>query len=152
MMTLRRFRAMADIYGADLRRWPEEVRGEAEALVTVSLQARTFLDEARRLDDAIEAASAHEDAVLWRPGEQDAALARLRSGVEARIAASARRLPAAGGGRGILSLRLRWLGMATGGGFAVMAGLLIGALYVSAPEPEGVLMLLQPAPIQVLAD
>ena len=93
MLTLRRFRTMADSYGADLLRWPDGARAEAQALLKASPAARALLDEARTLDDAIEAAGASEDAVLWEPDGQDAALARLRSGVEARIVASAERRP-----------------------------------------------------------
>ena len=82
MLTLRRFRTMADSYGADLLRWPDGARAEAQALLKASPAARALLDEARTLDDAIEAAGASEDAVLWEPDGQDAAMARLRSGVE----------------------------------------------------------------------
>ena len=89
MLTLRRFRTMADSYGADLLRWPDGARAEAQALLNASPAARALLDEARTLDHAIEAAGASEDAVLWELlTGQDAAMARLRSGVEARIAAS----------------------------------------------------------------
>jgi hypothetical protein len=158
MLTLGRFRALADSYGADLRSWPEEMRGEAELLARASAEARAVLDEAQTLDEAIAAASAHEDALLWLPGEQDAALARLRAGVGARIAASSLRRRArglwalAGGDAWATAAQLRWLGMATGGGVAIMAGLLIGALYASAPAPDNVLTLLEPSPIHILAD
>jgi hypothetical protein len=42
--------------------------------------------------------------------------------------------------------------MATGGGFAIAAGLLIGAIYSSDPATDSVLTLLQPAPIHVWPD
>jgi len=42
--------------------------------------------------------------------------------------------------------------MATGSGFAIMAGLLIGSMYNSAAGPDTVLTMLQPAPIHILAD
>jgi len=151
---------MTASYGADLQRWPDEVRGEAQALLNVSPQARALLDEARTLADAIAAASAREDAAHWRLGEQAAALARVRSGVEARIASSTGRRRAsrrsgwapAGEGHWAPSLHLRWVGMATGSGFAIMAGLLIGSMYNSAAGPDTVLTMLQPAPIHILAD
>jgi hypothetical protein len=157
MLTLGRFKAMAESYGADLQRWPEEVRGEAEALLTGSPQARAVLDQARALDTAIEAAGARADAAFWRLGEQDAALVRLRSRVAARIAASAgyrppRQQMSSARGQGGLWLQLGWLGMATGSGVAIAAGLLIGAMYASAPEPDSVLTMLQAAPIHILAD
>jgi hypothetical protein len=160
MMTLKRFAALADSYGADLARWPDGVRGEAEAMLRTSAEARARLDEARTLDEAIAAAQAEDDA-LWGPVEQAAALARLRSGVEARIASSGggrsmnRNLTgwAGVGGALVLALPLRWIGLATGGGLVVMAGVLIGALYTAAPaEPGGLMAMLQPAPIHMLTD
>ncbi len=153
MLSLGRFRALAESYGAELLRWPEAARGEAEALLRMSAAARALLDEARGLDEAIAAAGRREDAALWRPGEQDAALARLHSGVEARIGASTARRP-----RGCLagwapsSVGLRWVGMAAGGGLVVAAGLLIGAMTAAVPTPDNVLAILQPAPIHMLAD
>jgi hypothetical protein len=152
MLTLKRFRAMADSYGADMKRWPEALRGEAEALLKISPEACAVLAEARRLDQVIEAGSAQEDARLWPPGEQDAALARLRASVEARLASPAGFRPEHRRMEWALSLRLRWAGLATAGGFAIVAGLLIGSLYAGTPEPDSVLMILQPQPIQILAD
>jgi hypothetical protein len=160
MLTLGRFRALAQSYGADLRRWPEEMRGEAEALLNVSGEARAVLDEARKLDAAIEAAGLYEDAVLWPPGEQEAALARLRSGVAARIASSSThglahrrsgRMSAASGRWAFFPLHFHWVGLATGGG-AILAGLLIGAMYASPSASDDVLTMLQPSPIHILAD
>jgi hypothetical protein len=153
MLTLGRFKALAESYGADLRRWPEELRSEAQALLASSPEARACLGDARVLDEAISAASQREDAVRSPPGEADAALARLRSAVEARIAPRpAHRRPGRGGGRWLPSLPLRWAGMATGGSLAILAGLLIGAMYSSGAAPDNVLTLLDPAPIQVLTD
>jgi ABC-type nitrate/sulfonate/bicarbonate transport system permease component len=79
-------------------------------------------------------------------------MARLRSGVEARIAASAERRPSFRRTGWALALHTRWVGMATGGGFAIAAGLLFGAIYSSDPATDSVLTLLQPAPIHVWAD
>jgi hypothetical protein len=161
MLTVERFRATADSYGADLQRWPNEMRDAAEALLNVSAEARAVLQEARALDEAINAASATDDARRWRPGEQNAALARLRSGVEARIAPTARkRLPDPLPGLTLMqgvwwatSIRSRLVGMAAAGGCAIVAGLLLGSTYVSEPATDGALtMLLQPAPIHILSD
>lgn len=160
MVTLRRFRAMVDSYGADSRHWPEAVRDEALTLLGVSAQARAILNEARTLDAAIAAASAHETARLWQPGEQDAALARLQSGVAVRIAATSEGRPAKRPfgwllpqlGFGASSLSLRWAGMATASGFVITAGLLLGAMYTATPAPDTVLTLLQPETIHLLAD
>ena len=85
MLTLARLRALTEIYGADLQRWPEDTRAAAQKLLSESSEARALLDEARVLDDMIAAASAHEDSARWRTGERDVALARLRAGVGARI-------------------------------------------------------------------
>jgi len=160
---LERFRALAESYGAALERWPAEARGEAAALLRESAEARAILGEARVLDEAIAAASREGDAVLWAAaGGRDAALARLRSGVEARIAAGAR-APARGAWRrrwdwvagwAVSSVGLRWAGAAAGGGVAVAAGLLIGAMYAAGPATaaDNVFAILQPAPIHILAE
>lgn len=42
MLTPRRLRAMAHSYGADLLRWPDEARAEAQALLEVSPEARPY--------------------------------------------------------------------------------------------------------------
>ena len=88
MLTLKRFAALAESYGGDLRRWPDDVRGGAQALLNASPQAHGILADAQKLDSAIEAAGLREDRRLLPPHEQEAALARLRGGVTARIAAA----------------------------------------------------------------
>jgi hypothetical protein len=159
MLTLGRFRELADSYGGNLQRWPCEVRGEAQALLTVSRQARALLDEARALDDAIAAASARSEAAARRISEDDAARARLRLGVAARIAASMPRHHPARWGfagapsrrpNGFIAAHLHWVGIATGSSLAVIVGFLIGALYASVPASDVVLSILQP--IHILAE
>ena len=159
MMALRRFQSLAGSYGADLQRWPEAERDAARALLRDSPAARSVLAAAQRLDAAIVAASSQERAATWQPGEADAALTRLRSGVASGIAASARRQPTAR--RGWTSATWRpWArfspigvaSVAASGAIAVMAGLLIGTLYTAEPPPEGLLATLQPAPIHPLED
>jgi hypothetical protein len=49
-MTPERFAALADAFGADLRRWPEADRNAAQALVQESTLARARLAEADALD------------------------------------------------------------------------------------------------------
>lgn len=153
MMTLKHFTTLLDSYGADLRRWPGNAGDEAQYLLAHSAQARARLAEARHLDTALAAAGTGADARLWPPGEMDAALARLRLGVAARIAQKAvprRGLQAAG-----WDVPMRWLGMATGGGLAVTAGLLIGlttATHSMSGAGDTVFAMLQPAPLPVLAD
>jgi hypothetical protein len=162
MLTLRRFKALVDSYGADLQRWPPQVRGDAQALLGASLEARELLAEARRLDAAIEA-NARDDAALWQRREE-AALARLRSGVAARIASPARPSTAwraatiwraedvlAAIGRALV-LNPGRFGIAAGCAIAVVAGLLIGGLYASTPAADSLLSMLDPAPIHLLAD
>jgi|SRR5581483_8549848 len=155
MMTLARFRVLVESYGADLRRWPREARDEAEQLRDASPEAQAFLAEARRLDEAIGAATAHQDALRWRAADQDDALARLRAGVAARmdeLQPGSRRSGSAPAWLGSL-FRLRHVGWITSGAFAVVAGLAIGAMYGSAPAPAGALAtLLQPAALDFLAE
>lgn len=165
MLTLGRFKALVDAYGAKPQRWPEAVRGDAGAFLDRSDEARRLLADAQAVDEAISAAHAAEDARLWPAGAQSAALARLRAGVAGRIAAVPDRRP-----RGWLSgwlseripaptgpkahaVTLGWVGLATGSGFAIVAGLLIGLM--SAPVPVGpgnLLTMLQLAPLQILVD
>lgn len=156
MITLKRFRMFIDSHGGDLRRWPEAERDAAREFLDHSCEARALLAHAQSLDQAITAAAAHEDARLWPAGEQDAALARLRLGVAARIAqkTSAHRQTPADFMPGWLAvLPLRGLGMATGGGFVAAVGLVIGLTYAAAPASgtDTVLAMLQPAPLPVLA-
>jgi hypothetical protein len=153
MMTLGRFRALAESYGAALPRWPAELRGEAEALLRASAAARALLAEARTVDETIAAAGRREDAALWPPGAREAALARLRSGVAARIGPSPPRWPMGRlAGWAPSSAALGWVGLAAGGGLAVAAGLVIGAMSAAGPAPDAVLAILQASPIHVLAN
>jgi hypothetical protein len=159
MLPLGRFKALARSYGAKLERWPEELRAEAQALVESSPEARTALAAERRLDDAMGAVSTRAEAMRSTPHEQEAALARLRAGVAARIDAAARRRD---GNRfrdwlarridGMPLRHLRSAGLAAAGGFAVMAGLAIGGMYMPAPPADSGLTMFDPAPIHILAD
>jgi hypothetical protein len=159
MLTLARFRALAASYGADLRRWPEEARREARALLGGCPPARALLEQARALDEALAAASARERRTLVRPVEADAALGRLRARTMARIASSPAqpvdhrpRSVLARFARAVLAPRIHLIGLAAGGGAALIAGLLIGAIYTTAPAVDTLLPMLQPAPIQFLAE
>lgn len=163
MMTLRRFRALTRSYGAELQRWPPQERRAAEELLSRSDEARALLEQERSLDEAIAAASAREQSERWPEGAQEAALARLRSGVANRIAAAdavpggvPRRLLSwlLGGEQDFAALRRRRLGLATTGALAIVAGLLVGGLYSPAPTPSGGVLtaLLQPATLEILAD
>jgi hypothetical protein len=162
MLTLTRFKALTDSYGAAPDRWPESVRADAEALLRASPEARQLLAEARALDEAIDAASEGENAVSWPPGEEAAALARLRAGVAAHVARAA--------GRQTAAHRLRWLrgwvlpvaqwsssarrvAMAAAGGVIIAVGLLLGSMDVARPPSQvDVLAMLQPDPLPFLAE
>lgn len=158
MLSLRRFKSLVDSYGADPRRWPSEVRDDAQALLEVSADARGLLGQARRLDKALAASSRHH-AEEWQIREQ-AALARLQSSVEARIAPAEQRSTDRGSNWTIAAIRrtlvpnLPWVGVATAGSVAVAAGLVIGGLYTSAlpPASDALLSMLEPAPIHFLAE
>jgi hypothetical protein len=158
MMTLRRFRALADSYGADVQRWPQRLRGPALAMLDSSAEAQAIISRARELDDAVAAAGAARLERLWGGGSADAALHRVQKSVSARI----RRLPSAGvpaldGWRSRAAARYRprpaqWLGLATAASLAVIAGLSLGILYSPSTPQEDLTALLQPAPLQVLSD
>lgn len=148
MLTLRRFRAMAECYGADLRRWPTKAYTDALALLEAEPRARAILDAERRLDGAIETAGKRIDATFLHPGENAAAVARLRDSVALSIAARS----TSQWWQWTLWPYLRWFGMASGGGLAIGAGLVIGTLYAATPEADTLLTMLQPSPLHVLAD
>jgi hypothetical protein len=158
MMTLRRFRTLADSYGADLQRWPERVRKQALALRDSSAAAQAVISRARELDEAITAAGAARLERLRGGESTDAALHRLHENVSARI-----RRPPSGGVTALDGMRqhaairyrpqrVRWVGLATAAGLAVVAGLALGILYAPSSSQQDLTALLQPAPLQVLTD
>jgi len=53
-MSLERFAALADAFGADMRRWPVAKRLAAQDLAQVSARARTCLAEADALDAVLD--------------------------------------------------------------------------------------------------
>lgn len=161
MMPLEAFETLAASYGAQLRRWPEASQEAARELLATSPRARAVLHAAAALDTALAAASAQELARLLPADDEAAALARLRRRVAARIAAPQAPLQA----RGVFArLRSRWAnglasalplrlaGLATACSCAVMAGLVLGALYTSSPAQDGLSAFLQPTPIAILEE
>jgi len=167
MMTLRRFRTLADSYGADLRRWPERARRQALTLLDSSAEAQAIIGRAGELDEAIAAAGTARLERLWRGESTATALHRLHDNVAAHIgpssseAASARDQMRPGAPERNRSPAIRyqprrvgWVGLATAAGVAVLAGLALGILYSPSPPAaqEDLTALLQPAPLQVLTD
>lgn len=157
MMTLKRFRTLADSYGADFQRWPERLRPQACRFLESSAAAQEIMARAGELDRAIVAAGvAHRESV-WSGDRPDAALVRLRNSVGARI-----RLTDPGAditARAIsvrtvrnTSQRLGWFSLATAASVAVLAGVMLGIRYSPAPPQQDVLALLQPAPVQLLGE
>jgi hypothetical protein len=154
MLTIRRFQVLAESYGADLQRWPQQSRAEAQRLLTVSSEARQLLAEARILDAAIMEVSTQDPL---SPAEQVAALERLKSAVASRLATSSGRRT----GASFFGWMAGWfhematprrLGLATGVCAAVIAGLVVGSLYNGAPATRSVLTFLQPDPMQLFGD
>lgn len=54
-MTIERLKALAEAYGADLRRWPASERPFAESLIATDPAARAALEEAAALDVLLDA-------------------------------------------------------------------------------------------------
>ena len=54
-MTIERLKALAEAYGADLRRWPASERPFAESLVATDPAARAALEEAAAMDVLLDA-------------------------------------------------------------------------------------------------
>jgi hypothetical protein len=132
-MTLDRFVQLLDTFGAEFRRWPAELRGEAEALRDASPHARERWEAARRLDALFRLERARAVDPARGTAVTDAALRRIRT------------LPEPGFG-------LRWLLARPVGAalaMAACAGIAIGlAVGPGAPPPhEGV-----PALVALLGD
>lgn len=164
MMTLRRFRTLADSYGADLQRWPQRVRAQALALLARSAEAQAIMARAAEVDEAIATAGAERLERLWGGESADAALHRLQDNVAAHIRRSSsagmsarHQVPGAPGRTRSPAMRYPpgragWVGLATAAGVAVLAGLALGILYSPPAPQEDLTTLLQPAPLQVLTD
>ena len=158
MLTLRRFKALAESYGANPARWPEPSRTDAEALLRLSPQARAIVEREKPLDDALDDAAAREDAVA--PSDQTAALARLRSGVGARIATLGRDRERGRRFGSVSTTRFgaapvfgpRRLATAAAAGLVVAAGIWFGSQYAAPSKSGDVLAMLQPAPLHFLLD
>jgi hypothetical protein len=147
MMTLKRFRTLADIYGADLQRWPERIRPHARTLLETSAEARNIIGTAEELDEAITAASSAHRRRLWSGDHPEAALVRLRNSVAARIRPAPTLRAARNPGR-----RAGWISLATAATVAIVSGLVLGIRYSPAAPQQDLLALLQPAPVQLLND
>lgn len=82
MMTLKRFRHLADSYGGDLRRWPAETRDDAAALLRQEPTAARVIRDAQSTDHIVENALARH-----KPAESELAQAaeRLQAKVMSRI-------------------------------------------------------------------
>lgn len=159
MMTLKRFRTLADSYGGDLQRWPERVRPQARALLDTAAEARQIIVRTRELDEAIAAAEAARSERVWSGDRANAALVRLRNSVATRIAPT---IPATAATTRAVPLlrtpfgaprRVRWISLATAASIAILAGLVLGIRYSpTAPEQDDLSALLQPSPIQLHTD
>jgi len=158
MMRLRRFRTLAESYGADLKRWPERLQREALVLLDSSAEARQIIARAGELDEAIAAAEAARHERFWSGDRADAALVRLRNRIAARtdptMPVSASAVRGTHMRRAVRSgpRRAGWIGLATAASVAILAGILLGIRYSPVPSQQDLLALLQPSPIQLLTD
>ncbi len=78
MMTPDQFRRLLETYGADLRRWPPELRSVAQALIAQSDEARDYLSNAQRLDDLFALDRAPLVSAARKAALADAVLTRIR--------------------------------------------------------------------------
>lgn len=156
MLKIELFTSLARSYGANIDLWPVEVRGDALALLEISEVARSVLAEERSMDDALTTARRHRESSLWPPGGRNAALMRLRTNVNARIAPATSR-----------SFRprrrffphierlwpyLSWLGIPSGSAIAVAAGLLIGMNFPNLTGSADLLSTLQVASMPIFME
>ena len=154
MMRMRRFRALLASYGAEPGLWPDAERPAAEALLASSAEARALAEAERTIDLVLHAAARRTETKPPPDEGEDAALARLRSGIAARItplAAPARPsrvgipLRLAAGGAVLSGRHLAFGALAS---ISVLAGLSIGALEaVPQAGAPGIAVLLQAAPV-----
>ena len=156
MLKIERFTSLARSYGANIDLWPVEVQADALSLLKISKVARTVLAEERLMDDALAAARRHQEISLWPPGERSVALVRLRTNVAARIA-PAPSGPSRFGARLFAQVRglwphLNWLGISSGSGIAVAAGLFIGMHFPNLPASGDLLSTLQVASIPIFIE
>ena len=156
MLKIERFTSLARSYGANIDLWPVEVQADALSLLKISKVARTVLAEERLMDDALAAARRHREISLWPPGERNAALVRLRTNVAARIA-PAPSGPSRFGARLFAHVRglwpdLNWIGLSSGSGIAVAAGLFIGMHSPNLPASGDLLSTLQVASIPIFME
>jgi len=160
MMTLKRFGVLAESYGGQLWRWPEDSRNDAEALLNSSAEARRILDQARMVDETIGAAARPDSTPAAADTGDAAALARLRSAVAMRLEATPSRRRrerfldwlASAISTEAFGSNGRWVGVAACGAVVVVAGVMTGLLYEPAKTPTNVLSILQPEPMQIFSD
>lgn len=86
-MDMRRLEVLLDAYGADPARWPAAERAAALALLATDPAARAWLEQARRLDRAL-------DALPPAPAPAGDLAARIRAAAQQRNAGAAALLPA----------------------------------------------------------
>lgn len=156
MLKIERFTALVRSYGANSDLWPVEERGDALALLEISKAARAVLAEERLLDDALAGALKHQESPRMSPVEHDAAVARLRTNVAARIARASAE-PSGFRGRFFAHVRglwpdLNWLGLSSGSGIAVAAGLFIGMHFPALSASGDLLSTLQVASIPIFME
>ena len=156
MLKIERFIALVRSYGANSDLWPVEERGDALALLETCKAARAVLAEERLLDDALAGALKHQESPRMSPVEHDAALARLRTNVAARIARASAE-PSGFRGRFFAHVRglwpdLNWLGLSSGSGIAVAAGLFIGMHFPALSASGDLLSTLQVASIPIFME
>ena len=156
MLKIERFTALVRSYGANIDLWPVEERGDALALLEISKAARAVVAEERLLDDALAGALKHQESPRMSPVEHDAAVARLRTNVAARIARASAE-PSGFRGRFFAHVRglwpdLNWLGLSSGSGIAVAAGLFIGMHFPALSASGDLLSTLQVASIPIFME
>jgi hypothetical protein len=160
MLSYKCLSLLIDTYGADPLRWPEVHRSRAEELLRISEPARAHLEAARSLDASIRDAVRMADSQLWAPGDQAAALARVRSLVGSVISVQNHKLKGAAyrplflsaGCLAALTLRTRAIGLAFGCSLAIAVGFFVGSDYVAVSTPHNVVAIFQPALLQVVTD
>jgi hypothetical protein len=117
MMDMSAFRELVETYGADRRRWPDDRRAAAEALLETDPAAQTLWAEEARFEETLGA---------WGVPEASDALREAIFNAAPRTRGSL-----------IVSLPRGWFGAGIGAMMAAScaAGVMAGSLLVAPPEP-----------------
>lgn len=138
-MTITEFRRLAETYGGDVERWPDEMRDAARAIAGTP-EGRALLAAERRLDLVLE-----QPPVVTRRRADDLAFAVMQRLAAEPATTPAQRLGGAPSGRAIAAAGrgwLRWLVPAASLACSLLVGVSLARelLYTVGPSPAATII------------